>query len=1090
MEVRSEEQDLLQLLYAAPVGLVHAAMDGRVEIINAASARWLMPLAPDGRLDNLFTILSRAVPNLRESVAASGSSTELVIDRLRLEIAGGRRRSKEPEWVSLTLSRLGPDRLMAVINDITQQVRDERALSEAAAHYKAVVSVLSEGIVVHDAAGVLVMCNAAAERSVGAPLPATWPRAADQPPAAAGWTLRRADGQPLRDADTPTGQVLAGGAAQEHVTLLSVSPGGDQRCFEVSAQPVRRPGSHELLAVVTSFTDITSRRALQAELEQHRQHLQELVAQRTRELEAANLALGDQQQLLRTVADAVPGLIGYWSADLRCLFSNQAYQAWFGQAPGAMLGRRMPELLGDALFEQNRPHVEAALAGQAQHFQRSMRLPDGRPGHMLASYIPDVVDGVVRGFNEVVSDVTELKQAELTLAELNEQLQRRALQADEATRAKSAFLANMSHEIRTPMNAIVGLAHLMRAEVQSSLQLQRLDKINEASRHLLQVINDILDLSKIEAGKMSLDETDIVLDELLSRVLGMVGDAARAKSIELVLDDGGVPQRLHGDAVRLAQCLINLLTNAVKFTERGWVCLRCSIPAGSGRRRLVRFEVQDTGPGIPAERQASLFQPFEQADNSSTRRFGGTGLGLALTRHFARLMGGDAGVDNPPGGGSCFWFTANLGVVPDAPERPIEPVLSGRHAWVLDDLPESAQALSRQLVRLGLVVQTRPVPGDRPPVESDTAATDLWLVDHDTPDADGQPEWQQWRRRWGQASPPALLLTDRVDAEVQQAAQAAGFAAVLHKPVTRTALREGLLRCLLPRQAEPVASLTPPGEQEDLLRRTHAGQSVLVVEDNLVNREVAVELLRRVGLLVETAEHGQRALEKLRQRSFDLVLMDVQMPVMDGLTATRRLRWQGLRTPILAMTANAFGDDRAACLAAGMDDHVAKPVDPSALHAALLRWLPALPSWPSSTTSAGVPVVAAPAGAQLPTATHLMDRLQGVAGLDAPLALQRMAGRQATLERALQCFCEVYAEPAPVAMLGQPEASVESLKACAHSLRGACAAIGATALQQALWQFEQGLPAAANAAARAQSGQALKEQLLALVAQLQAALRA
>ena len=505
MEVRSEEQDLLQLLYAAPVGLVHAAMDGQVEIINAASARWLMPLAPDGRLDNLFTILSRAVPNLRESVAAAGSSTEVVIDRLRLEIAGGRRRSQASEWVSLTLSRLGPDRLMAVINDITQQVHDERALSEAAAHYRAVVSVLSEGIVVHDAEGMLVMCNAAAERSVGAPLPASWPRAADQPPATAGWTLRRADGQPLPDADTPTGQVLAGAAAQEHVTLLSVSPGGDQRCFEVSAQPVRRPGSHELLAVVTSFTDITSRRALQAELEQHRQHLQELVAQRTRELEAANLALGDQQQLLRTVADAVPGLIGYWRADLRCLFSNQAYQAWFGQAPEAMLGRRMPELLGDALFEQNRPHVEAALAGQPQHFQRSMRLPDGRPGHMLASYIPDVVDGVVRGFNEVVSDVTELKQAELTLAELNEQLQRRALQADEATRAKSAFLANMSHEIRTPMNAIVGLAHLMRAEVQSPLQLQRLDKINEASKHLLQVINDILDLSKIEAGKMSLD---------------------------------------------------------------------------------------------------------------------------------------------------------------------------------------------------------------------------------------------------------------------------------------------------------------------------------------------------------------------------------------------------------------------------------------------------------------------------------------------------------------------------------------------------------------------------------------------------------
>jgi CheY-like chemotaxis protein/nitrogen-specific signal transduction histidine kinase len=376
--------------------------------------------------------------------------------------------------------------------------------------------------------------------------------------------------------------------------------------------------------------------------------------------------------------------------------------------------------------------------------------------------------------------------------------------AEAASVAKSAFLANMSHEIRTPMNGILGMAHLLRRSGVNAEQAERLDKIDAAAEHLLNVINDILDISKIEAGKFELEDVLVLPDRLMNNVGSILAERARAKGLRLLIEVASLPVGLHGDPTRLQQALLNFATNAIKFTDAGSVTLRSQIVAEDAATALLRFEVQDTGIGIPADTIDRLFTAFEQADNSTTRKYGGTGLGLAITRRLAGLMGGEAGVTSAPGVGSTFWFTARL------------------------------------------------------------------------------------KKREDSRGVQAQVAT---------------------------------------------------ADAEELLRRHHGGARILVVDDEPVNREVATMLLEDAGLTVDTANDGELAVAMARNAPYAAILMDMQMPRLDGLEATRLIRRLDgyAETPIIAITANAFAEDKARCFAAGMNDFLVKPFDPDAIFSTLLR---------------------------------------------------------------------------------------------------------------------------------------------------------
>jgi len=584
--------------------------------------------------------------------------------------------------------------------------------------------------------------------------------------------------------------------------------------------------------------------------------------------------------------------------------------------------------------------AELLRSGRCSPYEKEYLRADGSRVPVLLGAA--LFEGSTDSGSSFVLDLSARRQAEA-------ERQGRAV-AEAASQLKSSFLANMSHEIRTPMNAILGMAHLA---LESGLDERRagyVRHIHGAAESLLGILGDILDLSKIEAGQLTVEDIAFDLDEVLERVAAVVGMKAEDKGLDLVYAlPPRLPRRLVGDPSRLRQVLVNLVANAIKFTERGSVVVAVSASTRAPGTIMLRFEVRDTGPGIASELRARLFQPFEQGDTATSRRHGGTGLGLAISRHLVQLMGGEIGVASEPGQGSRFHFTVPLGLdaTPDAQAAAAATMLAGRRVLVCDDNEAARVALRELAAGLGL----------QPTVCADGAAALLAVLTADRADTPFDIVILDWRmpgmdgieclRRLAAASlrhrpPTVLMVTSFSSAEARQAVSDAGVevAALLSKPVTPSSLFDACARVFEPGAHTPA----PPKRDAQALaqhRRALAGARLLLAEDNPVNQLIVQELLREAGIELVTVEDGAAALAALEQGGFDGVLMDGQMAVMDGYEATRRLRadprWRTL--PVIAMTADAMVGDRAKALACGMNDHVAKPVRPAELFATLARWI-------------------------------------------------------------------------------------------------------------------------------------------------------
>ncbi|HEY6094756.1 MAG TPA: PAS domain S-box protein [Gallionellaceae bacterium] len=728
--------------------------------------------------------------------------------------------------------------------------------------------------------------------------------------------------------------------------LHAVNRDGTEFPVEISLTPIRISDQKRVIAIVH---DISQRKRVEAEL--------------VDSLEESRNA----HQRLSLQFNRMPLAYIVWNRDFIVTEWNPAAEQMFGWPASDAVGQHAYELVVPASAQEQVHSVWMRVLGGGDMLMHSINENVTRSGRRITCewFNTPLLNeqGEVYGCMSMVSDITQRKQSEDALIELNERLELRVAErtqelayskemAEAASHAKSEFLANMSHEIRTPMNSVLGMAYLALQTDLTPKQRDYLEKIHHSGEHLLGIINDILDFSKIEAGKLTMEAIDFSVDSVFRKLSTLVADKAHAKGLALSYEiDPAIVPCMRGDPLRLSQVLLNYLNNAIKFTQRGEIVVRARMDSDAGNSFLLRFEVQDTGIGMSQDEVDKLFQPFHQADSSVTRRFGGTGLGLAISKRLASMMGGEVGVSSHPGTGSLFWVTARF-------------ELCNAPACCLTDLPNPDQVI---------------------------------------------PE--------GQPARAALM-----------------------------------------------------------------GARVLLADDNLFNQQVACELLQEAGVQVSTASNGQEVLDLLRKQRFDCVLMDVQMPVMDGLEATRRIRSDAALSnlPVLAMTANARAEDKEQCFASGMDDFLIKPLLPDLLYATVGKWVRRSPQPPARS----IPVRPAPTPA--PRHTSRMQLEHRLAGDPEVIDLSVLAQMVNDDPKKIRKFAAKFLETADKGMTeivtALDQADFLTLAAVGHRIKAAARTVGAMGFADLCQELEQHENDLARSSELVSQQQALLELIRARIA--------
>ena len=821
---------------------------------------------------------------------------------------------------------------------------------------------------------------------------------------------------------------------------------GEELICELSMEPLIVGGEPCFLTVVR---DRTERKRAAEELLKAHQELEKRVEERTADL--GKLSRAVEQSSTSVIISNKEGVIEY---------VNYSFTEATGYSVNEILGENATILMSknnsNAFLKKFWEDLDSGEDWNGEYLSEKK---SGGDFWVSASISPiKNIEGKITHYVTVCEDITKKKKAEVQLKEKTEslvvkteELQQANEKLKELDNLKSMFLANMSHEIRTPMNAVIGMSYLALQTDLNPKQHNYISKVQISAKTLLGIIDDILDFSKIEAGKMSIEQVEFDLDEVLENMSNLISLKAKEKELEFLFSTGPeVPSSLVGDPLRVGQILINLTNNAIKFTEKGEIVVSIDLVKKTARKVMLRFEVRDTGIGMTKEQSSLLFQAFSQTDTSTTRKYGGTGLGLAISKQLAELMGGEIGVETEPGKGSTFFFTANFGVAKQKVERKFtpEPDLRQMRVLVVDDNASSREIMQGMLESFSFQV-TVAATAEEGMAELEVAATKnpfkLVLMDWKMPGMDGIEASRRIKSDKHLAKIPAIIMVTAYGREeIFKQAEDIGLQGFLFKPVSESTLFDTIMNTF----GQDVKRITRDSHQRDQfddLTEQIRGAKVLLVEDNEINQEVAQEILGAAGLIVSIARDGGEAVEAVKKDTYDAVLMDIQMPGMDGYGATRAIRSDPAfkDLPIIAMTANVMEGDAEKSLDAGMNAHVGKPIDPDELFGALAKWI-----LPSKVKGKRVSK-AKPKKKHAPTGQAIV-----LNGLDTVDGLRRIAGNAKLYNKILgkfttsnrnfiEDFLQLYEG-------GDQEAAIRA----AHSLKGVAGNIGAKELQIAAAELE------------------------------------